>query len=235
MRWPEFLRQLGADPESCAPEFLAARHSSPRFEEAAGRAEHFEGKLKMALAVPVRPDLLEALRSIPDVHAEGQGTRARSWAPVALAAALMVAVAVGIISQSKRDWESVEDYLALHYSRDGAHLEALAAGRLADEVQTILAGVGYAALPELEAMVGYIKYCPTTDGRGVHMVLHTGQDPVTVILMPSTPVTEWSARLENGMQAVMLPLGRGSIAVLGRDADVVRQLGPLVHASVVRS
>jgi hypothetical protein len=81
--------------------------------------------------------------------------------------------------------------------------------------------------------VGFIKYCPTPDGKGVHMVLNTEHGPVTVILMPATSVDERESRLSNGMQARLVSLSRGSVAVMGADAATVEALALWARESIL--
>ncbi len=236
MDFSEFTRRLGAEPTSRAPEFLHARQSSPEFEQAAQAAAVFERKLTVALGVPLPSELLDGIRAIAAQHPISSATPARrfQWKLFALAASMLLAVgAAGITWKMNRGWDSVEDYLLAHYSQDGAHLVALAEGRSADNVQTILTGVNFEALPELAGMVGFIKYCPTPDGNGVHMVLNTEQGPVTVILMPETAVTDRESLSINGLQAYLVALSRGSVAIIGASDDLVASLGPMVRNSIL--
>lgn len=203
-------------------------------ERAAREAEKFERKLKQALLIAPPTGLLDDILAVADREPATHMVSRRRWAPFALAASLLVALgAAGVVWNLNRGTESVEDYLVAHYSMDGAQLEAKAEGQLASNVETILAELNYEALPELADMIGFIKYCPTPDGKGVHMVLNTERGPVTVILMPATAVDDHQSRLENGMQARIVTLSRGSIAVMGQDAAAVDQLTALVRESIL--
>jgi hypothetical protein len=227
---------LGADPTSRDPDLLAARKASPEFEQAAREAEALEVKLNHALRFAAPEDLVDEILAIADQGQAKPGASRRRWPPFALAASLLVAVgAAGIVWNMNPGTESVEDYLVAHYAMDGAQLEAQAAGRQATNVQAILAEVGYSARPEFAGLVGFIKYCPTPDGKGVHMVLNTEPGPVTVILMPATPVDDRESGLENGMHAQLVSLSRGSIAVMGADAGSVEHLASRVRESILPS
>jgi hypothetical protein len=230
MDYSEFKRRLGADPASRDPDFLAARNASPEFEQAAREADEFERKLNQTLRIAVPEDLPASILAIADLSGVERVTPSRRWAPFALAASLLMAVgAAGIVWNLNRGAESVEDYLVAHFAMDGALLEAKAAGQSATNVQSILAEVNFKARPEFAGQVGFIKYCPTPDGKGVHMVLNTESGPVTVILMPATTVDDHQSLLENGMQARLVSLSRGSIAVMGADAASVEELASTVR------
>jgi hypothetical protein len=234
--YSEFKRLLGADPTSRDPDLLAARKASPELEQAAREADELERKLNHALRIAAPEDLLANILAVTDQSQVEHAAPRRHWMPFALAATLLLAVgATGIVWNLNRGAESVEDYLVAHYAMDGAELEAKAAGQQATNVQAILAEVDYEARPEFARLVGFIKYCPTPDGKGVHMVLNTERGPVTVILMPTTSVDDGESRLENGMQAQLVSLSRGSIAVMGADAGSVEHLASRVRESILPS
>ena len=116
MEFSEFKRLIGADPWNRDSETLRARNSAPEFEQAASDAEAFEHKLQSALHMQTPSDLLQDIKNISQ-----QPEQRRSWMPLALAASLVIAVgAVGMVWKQSHQWESVEAYLADHYSHDGA-------------------------------------------------------------------------------------------------------------------
>lgn len=234
MDYSEFRRLLGADPTSSDADFIAARHASPEFEQAAREADEFERKLNHALRTAPPANFMDDILAIADGVPARHAAPRRYWAPYALAASLLMAVgAAGIAWNLNRGTETVEQYLVAHYAMDGEQLEAKAVGQSATNVEAILAEVDYEARPEFAGLVGFIKYCPTPDGKGVHMVLNTERGPVTVILMPSTSVDDHSSRLQNGMQARLVSLSRGSVAVMAADIAVVEELASSVRESIL--
>lgn len=203
-------------------------------EQAAREAEKFERKLNQALRIAPPAGLLDDILAVTDREPAKHGASPRRWAPYALAASLLMAVgAAGVVWNLNRGTESVEDYLVAHFAMDGAQLEAKAAGQSASNVEAILAEVNFEALPEFADLIGFIKYCPTPDGKGVHMVLNTERGPVTVILMPATAVDDRESQLANGMRARIVSLSRGSIAVMSSDAAAVDQLTALARESIL--
>jgi hypothetical protein len=232
MDFSEFKRLLGADPRSRDPELLRARASSPEFEQAAADAERFEDLLARAVKLPVPEQLIDEIRSTP----QQASTRAseRRWWPMAMAAGLLIAIgAAGLTWRMNPSWDSVEDYVSDHYRHDGAALLAKADGRVANEVQTLLAEFNVEALPDLAAIVGVIKYCPTPDGKGVHMVLNSENGPVTVIYMPDTPVTDHMQFTFDGREALLVELKSGSAAIIGSSAQQISNLYALIQGSIV--
>lgn len=231
MNFSEFKRLLGADPRSREPGFQRARHSSPEFEAAAAEADRFEARLDHAMLIPAPDDLLDELLLISR-QAPAPATGRRGL-PMALAASLLLtAGAAGWVWNMNRGWDSVEEYLVDHYRHDGALLSAEVS---VDEVQAIFSGLNMQATPALAGIVGVIKYCPTPDGKGIHMILNTQSGPVTVIYMPGTKVIDREMVAFDNVEAILVDLQGGSAAIIGPDQQSVAGLYSFVQDSIIPS
>jgi hypothetical protein len=232
MNFSEFKRLLGADPRNGDPEFLHACQSSPEFVQEAARAEQFERKLDRALTLPEPEGLMEELMTISQQTVTPTGNK--RWMRFALAASLFVAVgAAGFAWKMDRSWDSVEEYLVDHYRHDGVSLLVRADGDTAKDVQEILSELNIKASPALADIIGVIKYCPTPDGKGVHMILNTESGPVTVFYMPDTEVTDREMLAFDDVEAVLVELQSGSAAIIGPDADKISSLHAFIYDSLI--
>jgi hypothetical protein len=235
MNFSEFIRQLGAEPRSQDPEFLRARQSSPEFLQAAEEADAFEEKLTQAVDLQLPGDLMESILQISR-NSAGAATAETTpwWRSMALAAGMLIAIgAAGITWNMNRGWDSVDEYLADHYSQDGPGLVARAGDITSKDIQAIFALFNVEAAPELAKIVSIIKYCPTPDGKGVHMVLNTNQGPVTVIYMPATEVNDHETLEFDGMQALLVSLKKGSAAIIGTGSQSISSLYSVVQESII--
>jgi len=235
MNFSEFIRQLGAEPRSHDPEFIRARQSSPEFLQAAEEADAFEEKLARAMVLPLPDDLKESILQISRNPA-GAAAAATTpwWRSMALAAGILISVgAAGIAWNMNRGWDNVDEYLADHYSLDGASLLARAGGRTAKDIQAYFALFNVEAAPELAEIVSVIKYCPTPDSKGVHMVLNTSEGPVTVIYMPATEVNDRETLEFGGMRALLVSLEKGSAAIIGTESQGLSALYSVIHDSII--
>jgi len=232
MNFSEFKRLLGAEPRSRDPEFLHARQSSPEFEAAAAAAEQFEARLEQSMMIPGPDGLTEKLQSISQTTAGDAGHR--RWWPLALAASVVIAVgAAGLTWNMNRGWDSVEEYVMDHYRHDGNRVMAMAGADETVNVQAILSELNVRAVPELAGIVGVIKYCPTPDGKGAHMILNTETGPVTVIYMPETEVTDREMLAFDDVQALLVALPGGSAAIIGPDQRQVSSLYGFIQQSII--
>ena len=232
MNFSEFKRLLGADPRSRDPELQRARHSSPEFEQAATRAEKFETILERSASIPAPDGLMEDILALSQQQAVSP--KSRGWWPMALAASVLIAVgAAGLTWKMNPQWDSVEDYLAYHYRQDGEKLLTRADGASANDVQALLSELNVRATPALAGIIGMIKYCPTPDGKGVHMILNTETGPVTVFYMPETEVTDREMLAFDNMEAILVDLQRGSAAIIGPDPQLISNLYSIVQDSIL--
>lgn len=229
MNFSEFKRRLGAEPRSADPEMVTARDASDEHRAAAAEAEQFERRLDRALATPVPADLVDTLRAI-----HSTGYHRRRWWPVALAAGLLVAVGAAFLSwRATPDWPSVEAYVMDHYRHDGGRLVAQSLAGGYGNVHEVLAEFGLDAEPALADIVGLVKFCPTPDGKGVHMVLHTENGPLTVIYMPETEVNDGELWAFDGVDALLVDLEQGSAVIIGSNRSEVGEYYAVLQDSLV--
>jgi len=229
MDFSEFKRLIGADPWNRDPETLRARNSEPEFEQAAIEVEAFEQKLQSALHIQPPADLLADIQKISQ-----QPQRSRNWMPMALAASLLItAGAVGLVWKQSHQWESVEAYLADHYSHDGNSVLEQATGTVSQQdINRIMASLNATAGQQLSGMVKLIKHCPTPNGRGAHMVVSTEQGLMTIIFMPDNQVVDGEILEFDQMRAYMVNLEHGSAAIIGRSSQPVEILEAMVRNSI---
>jgi hypothetical protein len=229
MNFSEFKKLIGADPLNREPETLRARQSSAEFEAAAAEAEAFEEKLQGALNIEAPTELLADIKAI-----SRQAPIQRRWMPLAIAASMLIAVgAAGLVWKQSHQWDSVEAYVADHYSHDGSKLVAQADSPVpGQDVQRIMARLDAEADQKLLGRVTFIKFCPTPDGRGAHMVVSTDQGPMTIIFMPETQVADGNRVEFEQMHALLVSLEHGSAAIIGEKSQSVENLAPLVRESI---
>jgi len=239
MNFSEFRRWLNSDPASQDADYQAARTSAPEFIHAATASDEFERKLLLACRLDSPADLAKNLEAI----AQGAPAIARKqpfyWG-YAMAASLLLAVAAVILKQQLvPQFESVEDYVAYHYAHDGYQVLGLAGkgGNSApgpDELKQLLAGIDLQINQPLSGRVRFVKYCPTPQGRGIHLVMDTDQGPVTVVFMPGQQVQDGELFAFDGVEAslVSFPGMSVSAAIIGQPGQLDPALGLALQAAV---
>lgn len=216
------------EPSADDAELLRAIDEDPDLAEEARSLREFESALRGAAAVPAPDDLVDRIvargAGTPDrIDAPGNGRRkARRWI-AALAAAAVVAMAVGIATViPTRDAvrpADLHEYLATHWQMDGPLALATAMAEPAPEpedLRGLLGSFGLEMQASLLERVELGKICPTPDGAGVHIVLATEQGPVTIFYMPRTRVAGAPIRFEltRDIESWVVNLERGSMALV---------------------
>lgn len=229
----EFEKNLGAEPRQTAARLESEGPLSPEQRAAVDEALAFEDRLEDALRVPADEQaLLDTLLSTP-----GKARR-RFEPPTWLALAASVFILVGVsgllwVSVGPRGTPSVADYVASHYAHDGAAVLARAdGGTTAGDVQTVLARLGVQASEDLTGQVQFIKFCPTPDSQGAHMILATQDGPATVIFMPAVQVDEPMLLRLDGVHAQVVSLERGAAAIIGVSDSTANHLGEKLQSDM---
>ena len=243
MNFSEFKKLLGADPLNRDPKTLRARNSAPEFERAAVEAEAFERKLRSAIAVSAPGDgFLEDIMSIPaSIPGSVAGAVTRrpttrlKWFALAASVLIMVGVA-GLSWRQAHLPKTIEEYVAVHYQLDGQELIDKARPDFDPKTITrIMASLEMTAGEKLADRIQFIKFCPTLDGRGAHMIVQTDRGLITVIYMPGTTVRDRRIVKFGTMQAYLVALEVGSAAIIGSADQAVSTMDELVRNSIFRS
>ncbi|MEM7054434.1 MAG: DUF3379 family protein [Pseudomonadota bacterium] len=215
----EFKRKLMTEPGDTSAEMRAARAQDGEFAEAAAESDRFEALLADAFKVKPPEGLAEQIILHQSMHTESP-TRWRRPGWFAVAAAVTLAVALtsfNLIQQQPH--ESLSEHLIAHWSHDGPEIMLLASRSemiIPNEAERIFSSLGLAVDDQFMTSLRFVKYCPTPDGRGAHLVLDTDQGPITMFYMPNTRVAdgEQTVELPDGMQALAVNVERGSLALV---------------------
>ena len=100
------------------------------------------------------------------------------------------------------------------------------------EINSIMARFGAVANKPLSGNIQLIKLCPTPDGKGAHMVVHTDQGPMTIIFMPETQVNDGEMIDFEQMHALLVSLEHGSAAIIGNQTQVPEKIENIVRKSL---
>ena len=238
---------------SACREEIAANPASPRIAEHVALCEGcrawrdelqaFDADLARALAVRVPQLELPKLPELPELR-DADVTplvvpprrRVPAFAWLAAAASVAVAVALGLRLQGGSDALATPlgDQILAHISHESFSLvvsdRAVGGERLSRILPATMATLGPDA-----PLVSYAQTCEINGHPVPHLVMQGAHGPVTILLMPEEKV---DAPLEFGdgaLRGVVLPVGDGSIAIVGEDPDDIRQIEETMKNSVTWS
>jgi hypothetical protein len=193
-------------------------------------ALRIERDLERALALPV-PALVAGVASsspgvsrvlAPEVAPEvspGVVLRKRSAPRWALAASVALAALVGLFLWAGRPGDTLAAAIVTHVDGEpdswSATKELDPAG-----VGRVLAASGVRLDPGSTDVV-YAHSCWFKGHWIPHLVLRTDHGPVTVLVLREEPIGAAEHFRREGFDGTLVPFGRGSLAVLGRNAQAV--------------
>lgn len=209
----EFRRQLGTEPLSTAAEFVRHRHECPRCADAAARAAEFESALRRALHVATSPQLAESILLTQATRQNRRHLYLRRGGLLALAAALVLAVGIGVTVEAKPLSTQAVDHLI----REAVVLTSTQPVP-ADAVRKAFAqrGVQLAGVPD--GVVTFVACCPMGRHRTVHLVIADQGEPVSVIYVADRHASQREDFQRDGWRGRMVPAGQGTLILLARDA-----------------
>lgn len=209
-----FRRALSVRPASQDPEVLAHRRDCADCDAFARRQADFERTLGEAARIPVPEGLASRVLVAHGVGLEGSRRVRRRR----LRATFAASVALGLVAS----WlglrpEPLERAVLGHIDAERSHLEDR--GDLSPEqVNQVLAPLAIA----VEAGLGQVHYagtCRIKRHLGAHLVLPGEKGPVTVLFMPDEPVAGRLPVRDARLQGIIVPAGRGSMAIVGEPGE----------------
>jgi len=224
--------------------------TDPGFEDESGHLEScascqalaaeisaLDGKIKSAMEIDV-PEL--RMPELPDIETGNVASIAarRSWAKpawFALAATVVLAAFIGVrMTGMNATYGTLEEQVLAHIDHEPGALQIsntpVTDRRLERAVPRKLANMNHDA-----GLITYAQSC-SINGKSVpHLVIQGEHGPITILLMPDEFIE--SAKVVDGqsIQGVILPVGNGSIAIVGSREERLDRVKQNVLDSVMWS
>jgi hypothetical protein len=238
MNCRDFRRRLLVDP--ARGDVDVARHAArcPACAAELARARAFEETLRAVLTAEIKAHPMPG-------PGPANRSRRRHMAQWALAATLLLAL--GLITQSNHwlpaQWSTAgADAAPLvpavldHIAAEPAGLEATDA--VAEPTVTLLLvslglQINARALGAQLAPIRYAARCRIRNHDGLHLVLTGEAGPVTLLLMPHTPLRRTAPIRSERFQGLLIPAGRGSLAIIGTANEPVVPIARRIQRDLV--
>ncbi len=215
MNCEEYREAIGADPSfgggeahvSACDDCLAYRDEMRVLDQTIGRA--------LAIRVPElhTPDLPEVDTTGVVSLAERRRFSAPAW--MAIAATLVLAAFVGIrMYGSNVTYPSLADEIVAHLDHEPYALrvtdQPVDDGRLAKVVPANIAQMNHDA-----GLITYARTCVISGKKIPHLVIQGERGPVTILLLPDEAIDDTVQIEGESINGVILPVGGGSVAIIG--------------------
>ena len=192
-----------------------------------------EAKIKSALEIPV-PELV--MPELPPIEIDKTETdkvvsldsRRRFGGPAWYALAASVALVAIVVVQmfgSQPQFETLSDEIVAHLDHEPYALrvtdKAVSDERLGKVVPANIANLDHSG-----GLITYAQSCKINGKDVPHLVIQGEKGPVTVLLMPDERIENAEALEGEGINGVLIPVGNGSIAIIGEkdeNLDTIRR------------
>lgn len=231
MNCEDYKQAIAADPSFDG----GAAHLSECASCQAYRKEmlSLDGKISAALELSV-PEL--KLPELPDIDVDnvvGLPARKRNtttW--LAIAATVVIAATLGFRMMSGVQYESLEEEIIAHLDHEPAALvvsdRPVSDARLRKIVPANMSTIDHRA-----GLVTYARTCEIHGNDVPHLVIQGERGPVTILLLPNEKIDAAVDLSGDHIDGVLLPVGRGSIAIIGEHGERIDAISSTVKNSVM--
>ena len=239
----EFQERAHANPHDDSPEFLEAAANSPERQQLVDELKQLDAELGATLgAVEAPTGLKQALLEIPEgaLHPDTEVAAANDsfWRRnVQYAAGLVIAIGVAaIVMQGPAN--PMEQMVLSHIYYEIEFLDSNAAVAM-DDVNAVMTDLVGTTFMDTEAIadldITFTEDClidPENGIQGVHMIVQGDVGPVTVMVLPNTPVEEEIAIADDRFEGMISPAPGGSLVVVGEKQESIQQFSNLIAANI---
>ena len=198
------------------------------------RQKALDLKIAKALQIDVPELRMPDLPAIESDNVSALPVRKRSFTPLWFAVAATVVLAVSIslrMSGTFTTYESLADEVLAHLDHEPYALRVtdtpVSDARLLRAVPASLA-----VYERGDALVTYAQSCVINGKTVPHLVIQGQHGPVTILLMPEEAVAEVTPLDGANVRGLILPVGDGSIAIIGNREEELEPLRKQVVDSV---
>jgi hypothetical protein len=232
-------------------EYREAIGADPRFDGGAGHlsecsacqtfrneAKTLDVKISRALLLDVPELVMPELASIETSKVVSLADRRRVSKPIwfAMAATVSLAAFIGFrfAGNDASRYEALATEVLAHVTHEPAALlvtdHPVAEQHLHAVVPASIANMGQSA-----GLITFAKTCPINGNNVPHLVIQGEYGPITILLMPNENIGEAVTLNNNDSHGVILPVGDGSIAIVGARDEKLEEVRKQVLQSVAWS
>jgi hypothetical protein len=231
MKCEDYKQAIAADPSFDG----GAAHLSECASCQAYRSEmlSLDEKISAALNLSV-PEL--NLPELPDIEVQNvvamqpQKRNTTTW--LAIAATVVVAATLGFRMLNSVQYESLEAEILAHLDHEPAALvvtdKAISDAELHAVVPANMSNIGHSA-----GLVSYARSCEINGKTVPHLVIQGERGPVTILLLQDEKIDAAVDLSGDHIDGVLLPVGRGSIAIIGERGERIDAISDKLRNSVM--
>jgi len=217
----EYRQRCGAEPDCQLPEFVRHEQQCAACSSHAREMRQFDARILKALLIdmPQRG------------AAPGPITRTLRTHWMGLAASVLVAA--GLAAGAWLSWPqpALASAVLSHLEHESDAWDPVETP-VAREVLDAVLERGKVALEPGAGLITYARSCPIRGHRVPHLMLQGQKGPIMLLILADEPLQAPIPLARPGYTGVILPVGSGSIALVGREGEPVRETADRISRSV---
>ena len=237
MNCEDYKEALAADPSASfegGAEHVATCESCAAFQ---AEMQSLDAKIAKALAIDV-PDLkLPELSGIEDdnvVNLPFKGKRAfstQAWIGIAATVVLAAFIGVRMIDLDPGSDLALSDEVLAHFEHEPGALEVTNVA-VSEERLSRVVNPSIGTMDRNVGLVTYAQSCVINGKTIPHLVIQGEKGPITLLLMPEEMIDGAMTLDGKGVYGVIIPMGDGSIAIIGERDEPLNEIEQRIIDSV---
>jgi hypothetical protein len=222
MNCEEFKEAIAADPSAT---FEGADHALSCESCAAYQAEMqaFDARIATALAIDAPALTMPDLPPIEDDNVVslpvGRKRTMPSWLAIAASFALAAVIATQFVG-GPVEYPSLADEIVAHLDHEPRALRVTDVA-VSDDTFSDVVNPSVGTMDRNVGLITYARSCVINGKEVPHLVLQGEKGPITLLLMPEEMIDMAQTIDGDSVNGVILPVGNGSIAIIGgREEDL---------------
>ncbi len=223
-------------PDLVMPELPEIETDFEESRQANGEDPHFEARIVEALKIPVPDLVMPELPEIETGNVVSLSDRRPRRTPVwfAMAATVALAAVLGVKLFEPPEYASLADEIVAHLDHE-PYATRVTDVPVSDKRLKRIVPANIANLDHEAGLITYAQTCNINGNDVPHLVIQGKNGPVTVILLPDERVSTAETFGGESINGVLIPVGNGSIAIIGEKNEDLEAIQKSVMNSVTWS
>lgn len=155
----------------------------------------------------------------------------KTWFSVAATVALAVFIGYRFGIDNSNQYPSLADEVLAHVAHEPAAL-VVTDQKVTDERLNDVVPATIADLDHSSGLITFAATCPISGYDVPHLVIQGEHGPITIMLMPNEKISEAISLNDEDSHGVILPVGDGSIAIVGTREEKLEDVQEKILQSV---
>ena len=217
----EFRKSAIINPDNKDPEFLEKQQQSHNNHRFVSEQKAFNQQLNKTLNISAPDNLAQRIILSQQLGQHKQITQQqhrqrRNWLLAGIAAVFIITITSRLLFAPAIIESSQLAQQVITHIHDDTHALNVHMDVPKSSIDTMLASYG-GKLSGPIGNVSFLGHCIVGGHTGIHMVLSTPKDLVTVMILPKQAINKPTALVDNDLKGIVYPSQKGSIAIVAKD------------------